>query len=78
MKSIINAPEIKQKILKAVEKALDDCAYQHEYFANNNEADYEQNQPVQLDLKFKFNFSDKDGLKGKLYCQPIINLNIKD
>ena len=68
MKSNINSDGVKKLISEAVEKAIQECAKQHQY---NVDAHPYNSQPNQLKLTFSFKF---DG-SGEIQCQPVIDLS---
>jgi len=86
--SIINLPSVKDAIFAAVEKAIEECAEQHDY--NMQAALLSENQeqlelyskahplgihnaePVKLNMKMEFFWPGH--AKCTLFCQPIIDL----
>lgn len=77
MKSIIDQDNIKNIIMKTVEKALKECAIQHNYNIEDNIEPYSNSQPNKLKLTLEFNFNDEK--RGCIICQPIVYLcNNKD
>lgn len=75
MKSIVNSDEAKKKILEAVSKALDECAFQHVASVLGSNF-HNAEQPNKLKLTFNFYWDDEQYPKksGDLFCQPIIDL----
>jgi hypothetical protein len=80
MKSVINSEEVKKLVAAAVEKAINECAFQHQ--ANIDDPDtwnavYVNAQPKLLKLKFEFEFEFENlsgGKPGWIVCQPVIDL----
>jgi hypothetical protein len=59
MKSIINTPETRAKIMAAIEKTLADCAYQHIACVEAN-TPFPTSQPIECRLSIAFVFGDDD------------------
>lgn len=81
MKSIINSEPIKEIVLKAVEKALSQCAEQHNANIDQyNDIDhlgeldniYMTTQPIEIQLKLKFIFGGKN---HSITCLPYIDIS---
>jgi hypothetical protein len=89
MKSIILSDQMKEIVFKTVEKALIECASQHDahaesYTGNNGEMiepssqmiEFANSSPDQLKLTFLFRWPLKEGQTKpvEMHCQPIIDL----
>lgn len=79
MKSNINSDQVKKLIIEAVEKALEECAFQHQATADNPDSsnDRYRDQPSQLKLTFLFRFNQLSGqgVPGEIWCLPVIDLS---
>jgi hypothetical protein len=71
MKSIINSDKVKKLVAEAVEKALEECAFQHQSNIDNpdNWCKPYRTPVGKLTLTFSFKFNN-----GEIWCQPVINL----
>jgi hypothetical protein len=90
MKSIINSEQVKKLVAEAVEKALIECATQHEanaeaymgndcktYQPSEDMLKFANTPPEKLKLTFNFYWSKEDASKGQpteMFCQPVIDL----
>jgi hypothetical protein len=89
MKSIINSDEVKKLVADAVEKALIECAAQHEansepYVATDGTVHLPEHplpalvdsQPIKLKLTFNLFWTqdETDRKVPDMWCQPIIDL----
>jgi hypothetical protein len=88
MKSNIDSEQVKKIVIETVEKALEECAFQHQV---NIEAPDDPNdlqmktghflkykeQPFELRMTLLFHFGENiksPNMPGMIYCQPIIDL----
>jgi hypothetical protein len=78
MKSNINSEQVKKLVADAVEKALNQCAYQHDCNLEMGSSSHKitNSQPVKLKLTFDFFWTSDERKIPDMFCQPTIDLTV--